>query len=44
MDQVVSLGFVACAAVAVFLGVHKDDIQEQGIESVLNSYYASYID
>ena len=38
MDKLVSLGFVLCAAFAIFVSLNKDAIQEDGIETVIVSY------
>ncbi len=38
MDKVVSLGFVLCAAVAIFVSMNKTAIQEQGLDTVIASY------
>lgn len=38
MDTVVALAFVFCASVAVFIGVHKEEIQKGEMDQVLASY------
>ncbi|MEM1266202.1 MAG: hypothetical protein AAGI50_09330 [Pseudomonadota bacterium] len=38
MDQLVSLGFVACAAVAMFVCLNVEGIREDGLKTVIVSY------
>lgn len=38
MDKVVSLGFVLCAALAIFVSMNKTAIQEEGLTTVVSSY------
>ncbi|WP_284154896.1 hypothetical protein [Algicella marina] len=38
MDKVVSLGFVLCAAIAIFISMNKTAIQEEGFSTVVASY------
>ena len=38
MDKVVSLGFVICAAFAIFVSMNKEAIQEDGFNTTIASY------
>ncbi len=38
MEHVVAFGFIFCAATAVFVGLHKEQIEEDGLNTVIASY------
>ena len=38
MDKVLAIAFVFCAFCAVFLGMHKEDIEEGRLGEVVASY------
>ena len=41
MEKIVAVGFVACAFVAVFVGMHKEDIENGQFGDVVASYVES---
>ena len=38
MEKVVAFGFMFCACIAVFVGVHKEDIEKGEFDQVVTSY------
>lgn len=38
MDKVVAFGFIFCAVVAVFVSMHKEEIEKGEFEQVVASY------